>query len=198
MLFLCLCCRLLQLSLLLDSSPQDLRVLSRRFIIAVAQLAGVNDSQVTLLPLPAAPGVPAASLTLSPVSNITSDNVTGITTRQGSRLVSSTASQADSDALEVTCRIDTPSPAEASRVASNISNTARQERFAKQLSDTGLQLLPGSVSWLALNKGWQDAGTPGSTAAGSSNGISSGGRQAQGSVAVVASAAAMLMAALTA
>jgi hypothetical protein len=193
----CLSCLLLQVSLLLDSSQQALRVLSRRFIAAVAQLAGVDESQVTLLPLPAAPGVPAASLTVSSVSNMTSDNVTdsavsGNSTSKGSRLASSSASQAGtSDALEVTCRIETTSAAEASRVVSNISNAARQERFAKQLSDTGLQLVLGSVSWLALNHGSQGGMSPGS----SSSSSSSGGRQIHGS-AVAATAVASVMGAV--
>jgi hypothetical protein len=180
-------------SLLLDSSPQALRVLSRRFITAVAELAGVDESQVTLLPLPVAPGVPAASLMLSPVSNMTSDNVTdsvvaGNSTSEGSRLASSSAWQADtSGALGVTCRIETTSAAEASRVVSNVSNVSRQERFARQLSDTGLQLVPGSVSWLALNRGWQGEVDPGSS--------SSGGRQLHISfaAAIAATVAAMLL-----
>jgi hypothetical protein len=184
---------LLQVSLLLDSSPQALRVLSRRFITAVAQLAGVDESQVTLLPLTAAPGVAAASLTLSTVSNMTSDNVTdsegnGNSTIEGSRLASSNASQTDIDALEVTCRIETSSAAEASRVVSNVSNAARQEWFARQLSDTGLQLVPGSVGWLALNQGWQGGVNPGGS------GSSSSGRQIHGSAAAVVAAVLLLAA----
>jgi hypothetical protein len=133
-------------------------MLSSRFIAAVAQLAGVDESQVTLLPLPDTPGVLAESLTaLDPVSvtNNVSNSHSNLVTAGGSsgmpRIAASAASQAGSGALEVTCSIQTRSAAEASHVISNVSDVARQAQFAKQLSDAGLQLVLGSVSWLTLN-----------------------------------------------
>ncbi|KAF6250762.1 hypothetical protein COO60DRAFT_749723 [Scenedesmus sp. NREL 46B-D3] len=192
-----------QLSLLLDSSLEALRVYSNRFIRAVAQLAGVDARQVTLLPLPAAPGRPTASLTVAPevqgsVPDNVSDNSTDSRENVASadaggrrRLAAPTASQADSSALQVDVRIQTSSPTEALAVVSNIESAARQRQFAQQLSEAGLQLVPGSVSWLVSGQGWQAAGSSSGTS--SSDGVI---RQVQGAAVIAASMAAALLTAL--
>jgi hypothetical protein len=124
---------------MLDSSREALRLSTDRFIIAVAQLAGVNERQVTLLALPAAPGGVAASLTLAPPLPA-SAGVDVTNSRNNLRRLASGSE------LEVRCRIQTGSVKEASDVTRHVSNAARQARFARKLSDSGLQLVPGSLS----------------------------------------------------
>lgn len=184
---------LLQLSLLLDSSREALRLSSDRFIMAVAQLAGVDESQVSLQSLPTASnstGV-ASSLTLPPPSLRASDSHDVVTNGARNNLRRLAASGAgNDDAVEVRCRIQTGSAKEALDVTRHVSNVARQAWFERQLSDSGLQLVPNSLSLVASD------GTKVLAAAGSRSGSAGGRGRFSGAAAVVASIAAVLLAAL--
>ncbi|WIA20451.1 hypothetical protein OEZ85_004860 [Tetradesmus obliquus] len=181
------------LSLLLDSSRESLRLSSDRLIMAVAQLAGVDESQVSLQSLPTAStstGV-ASSLTLPPPSLRASDSHDVVTNGARNNLRRLAASGAgNDDAVEVRCRIQTGSAKEALDVTRHVSNVARQARFERQLSDSGLQLVPNSLSLVASD------GTKVLAAAGSSSGSAGGRGRFGGAAAVVASIAAVLLAAL--
>jgi hypothetical protein len=159
--------------------------------MAVAQLAGVVESQVTILPLPAAPKGVAASLTLATPLPAVADRHDVVTNGGRNNLRRLTGTAAGSDAVEVRCSISTGSAKEAADVTRNIGNPARQARFARQLADSGLQLVPGSLSLLAAD------GTTKVTATSSSS--SAGGRAGVGIAStVVMSVGAVLLAAFAA
>jgi hypothetical protein len=153
---------------MLDSSREAFRLSTDRFIIAVAQLAGVNERQVTLLPLSAASGGVAASLTLAsplpasvPASGDFAASEGDVTNgRNNLRRLASDSK------LEVRCRIQAGSVEEASDVTRHVSNAARQARFARKLSDSGLQLVPDSLSMVTPD-GTKKLAVSSSNAAGS-------------------------------
>jgi hypothetical protein len=152
---------------MLDSSREAFRLSTDRFIIAVAQLAGVNERQVTLLPLPAATGGVAASLTLAspfPASVPAVEGFPASETVANSR--NNLRRLASNSKLEVRCRIQAGSVRDASDVIRHVSNAVRQARFARKLSDAGLQLVPGSLSMVAPD-GIKKLAVSNSSAAGS-------------------------------
>jgi hypothetical protein len=154
--------------------------------MAVAQLAGVDESQVTLLPLPVAHTGVAASLTLA--SPFPASDGPDVTARNNLRRLA--GSPAGNDAIEVRCEIQTGSAKEASDATRHISNPARQARFARQLADSELRLVPGSLSLVAPD-GTKKLAASISSSAGSTGRVGN-------AAAVMASIGAVLLAALAA
>eukprot|EP00879_Flechtneria_rotunda_P020999 GHRR01022115.1.p1 GENE.GHRR01022115.1~~GHRR01022115.1.p1 ORF type:complete len:594 (-),score=223.72 GHRR01022115.1:332-1849(-) len=145
--------RVAVLSFLADAPATSL-IGHRRRLTAVSQLQAIA--------LPALPAWSAGAAAVELISSSSSGH--------GGNSSSSTAMQhvfnglarqllqaKNSGQLEVYSRISTLNQADADAITGRINNATRQADFAKQLSDAGLQLVPGSVTVRASDsttKGW--------------------------------------------